>query len=240
MRYIFQLTSILFLCSFMLISCRVDSKVAYRYTIVWSEYLDGEKLSEDTSSTFISIHGRLFEYDLIKRSHTVFGISGEEESRKVSYDTLGLYLFQPTLGRYIRLKYQRPNYVFGDSGRISQKKTGYRFGYGYKSDTVSLRMDALADTVIDGEKLYVYNSLSDSKKSNDSLSARYYFTVRDGLNSLITYASARKFSGMANIYRLEISLGDSTYSLSLNDIRRLSREELRTFKKIIVDVNRHL
>jgi hypothetical protein len=216
-------------------SCKGGEKT-YKYRLARMDGLEDGRTVEIYSILYVCFQGKLFEYETIQKTSSKIDRTGTEFYRKTAYDTTGLYLIQPDLGRYVRLQYQNGKYEFSDTGRLHNKKQGLHFDYARLRKSVEIEASRLRDTSIDGERLRLYEKVIPGIDSGTPIKTRYYFSKREDLKSVLTLGNAERFIGVGEIYRFEFIKDSMNLIMSVKDLDELSSSEKRTFKKIMSDL----
>ena len=211
------------------------SETGYRYTIVQKEN-NADLYEGDPGSQFVFFQGHLFEYEISRCTHTKFHVYGgetEEVSRVISYDTLGIYLLQPELGRYFRFQYTLGKYQFADSGRFEQKKHGYKFDNKKEKQRIFLDTRSLKDTAIDGVKLKRYETFKINSLPNDSTIIRYHFFRDSPVKTIMTYGNPTRFSGVNDIFRFDLMTQEVSFCMTVKGMTMLSAFEKKQFSRML-------
>ncbi|HSF45780.1 MAG TPA: hypothetical protein VLA58_07195, partial [Chitinophagaceae bacterium] len=132
-------------------------------------------------------------------------------------------------GSYYKIATKGSKVRFVDSGRVDQTKSGVSFK-SPQSESTAIDLKACRDTLLDGIKLKLYESAE-----GDTLLIRHYFFKEMPVNSILTYATAKRFTGQKGLFRVELfSRKDSaTFISTLRDIERLTPKEVSAFRKLL-------
>jgi hypothetical protein len=220
------------------VGCKTN-EVGYRYSVAQWEGKADTVYQIDRGIDFVFFQGHLFEYDILRSTHTKFDVYGgepEEVSRVTSYDTLGIYLIQPESGRYFRFQDTLGEYKFTDSGRFDQKEHGYKFDYKKERQKVFLHARSLRDTTIEGVKLKRYDTFEIDSVTNDSTVIRYHFFRDSRVKTIMTYGNATNFVGVNDMFRFDLNTKGMNFYMTVTGMKALSASEKKQFKRMLSQV----
>lgn len=214
-------------------SCK-SSQPVYHYRVVQKVVQNDSLVIQSPSTSFISVGGNLFEYDIAITEHKEFGVNWAILSNTVSYDTAALYLWKPIEGTYFKVSTEENKTRLVESGRLDQKSFGMSFQNNQAKPKGVTDPNASRDTLIEGIKLKLYEEVN--LKNNDTLTVRYYFFRNLPISSPITYVTAKMFTEEKDIFRVEIRSKQEryTYSVSVDSLEKLPETKARAFRKIPV------